>query len=92
MNRRPLSPTRLSAREIAPLIVAVYARPHGLAGCCLHVICDDGNIEDGFVQEAEVDGTHPECVAALAALKEASTTQRQKAIAIAFESHPFTNQ
>ena len=87
-RQRPLDPARPRSRDVAPLIAAVYAREGGGAGCCLHVIVDDGNLADGFVNEGFVcehvaDRAHPECMAALAALQALSTTQRRKAIEIA---------
>lgn len=50
------------------LVQSIYVR-HG-AGCCMHIVTDDGNIEDGDVQhclEFAMKRGCPECIA-LAAL------------------------
>lgn len=36
--------------EVLPLVRELYAR-HA-AGCCLHCVLDDGNVEDYFVESA----------------------------------------
>lgn len=43
MNPVRLNPGRPKVPDLVPLIVAVYDGPSGGAGCCLHVVIDDGN-------------------------------------------------
>lgn len=87
MSRRPLSSQRPTAPEAAALIRELYRAPTGGAGCCLHVIIDDGNTGDGFLDAAELerirDVGHPLCVRLAEMLAAMSTTQRRKAIAMA---------
>jgi hypothetical protein len=51
-------------------------------GCCVHIVLDDGNVDDdsvafcvGYARENE----HPECVAMAETLLRMSRTQRRKA-------------
>jgi DNA-directed RNA polymerase specialized sigma24 family protein len=50
----------MTVEEILPLIRAYYQLPENGAGGWLHVVLDDGNIEDEFVREsikmAETEG------------------------------------
>jgi hypothetical protein len=50
------------------------------AGCCLHVVIDDNNINQEITQSvvADVDPTHPACVELGALLMRMSRTQRYK--------------
>lgn len=43
MNPARRNPNRPKVPDLVPLIAAVYASPNGGAGCCLHVVTDDGN-------------------------------------------------
>lgn len=59
---------------------AVYDTFHGVAGCCLHVVLVDGNVEDqhllGCRKEA-VSQRHPLCLATLDALEPLSANMRR---------------
>lgn len=48
---RPVrDPSRLTVPEVRPFVAAIYARPGGGAGCCLHIVLDDCNVRDVFVR------------------------------------------
>lgn len=36
--------------EVLPLVRALYASPGGRVGCHLHIVLDDGNVQDKHVQ------------------------------------------
>lgn len=40
-------------KRAAELRQRIYSSPRGGAGCCWHVVLDDGNVEDSFVEYAE---------------------------------------
>lgn len=58
---------------------AIYARDNGGAGCCLHIVTDDGNVESGHVEaclnRAIAEG-HADCEALARLLSGMSKTQR----------------
>jgi hypothetical protein len=65
--------------EVLPLVQAVYRRHSG--GCCLHIVTDDGNVEDEHVTyclEYAKEQAHPDCIAAAELLLRMSKTQRLK--------------
>lgn len=67
--------------EVAPLVRALYARWGGGAGCCLHVVLDDGNVEDSFVDhciESARELGHGDCLLLGYLLRDMSKTQRIK--------------
>lgn len=74
-DRKPTLP------EVDPIISQLYATPNGGAGCCLHIVVDDGNIDDDdvafCVQEAE-RREHPWCEALARVMLRMSKTQRRK--------------
>lgn len=76
---RRLDPTRPTVPEVAPMVSALYRR-HG-AGCCWHIVLDDGNVSDGNVawcaEIARQEG-HPDCLALVDPLLRMSRTQRLK--------------
>ncbi len=77
MNR--LDPDRPTIPEIRPLIEAVYDRSG--AGCCLHLVTDDENVEDSYVQfclDQAIERGHADCETAARALMRMSKTQRLK--------------
>lgn len=43
-------PVRPTIPEVLPLVNALYARPGGSVGCCLHIVIDDGNIDSESVR------------------------------------------
>jgi hypothetical protein len=69
---------RLRAVE---LVSRIYRSPEGGAGCCLHVILDDGNFADPFLagcEETAIERGHADCVELCRILKKAKRTQREK--------------
>lgn len=42
-----------TVRAVLPLVRALYASPEGGAGCCLHIVLDDCNVEDSHVAFCE---------------------------------------
>ena len=65
--------------DVLPLVRAVYAR-HS-TGCCLHILTDDCNVEQGhadFCLEQAIEKQHPDCLAAAKMLVVMSKTQRRK--------------
>ena len=70
---------RPSVPDVLPLVRMVYARH--CAGCCLHVLTDDGNCEDESAQfclQIARESGHADCLAAAEALALMSWTQRRK--------------
>lgn len=71
--------------EVLPLVRDLYARPNGGAGCCLHIVIDDGNVDDDSVAHclslARLDG-HADCERLAKLLALMSKTQRQKLYSI----------
>jgi hypothetical protein len=67
--------------EVVSAVRALYASPGGGAGCCLHVVLEDGNVENHSVEFsiewAERHG-HGSCAALARALRSMSKTQREK--------------
>lgn len=72
--------TRDEARQARGWIRDVYARDGGQAGCCLHVVVDDGNTGDASiaicVAEAE-RRRHALCMAVAQFLGRLSRAQRR---------------
>lgn len=69
----------ITINDVIPLVAAVY-RGHD-AGCCLHIVTDDDNYEQGnadFCLEQALESNHPACIAAAKALVQLSDTQRHK--------------
>lgn len=65
--------------EVLPAVRELYAR-HG-AGCCLHIVLDDGNIHDSNIEfciKYAIEEGHPECEALARRLLLMSRTQRLK--------------
>lgn len=68
---------RPTVPAVIPLVRAVYLRH--CAGCCLHVITDDGNCEQRFAEHAidRAQGLgHDDCLAAATAIAQMTNTQR----------------
>lgn len=88
MSHRPdfqvpdLPRDRPTVPEVLPLVRALYAR-HG-AGCCWHVVLDDGNYDcvswcvDRIEKEGCYDGGDTECFALAELLPRLSKTQLRK--------------
>lgn len=75
LTRKPTIP------EVMPLVRELYATPQGTCGCCLHIVLDDGNIEDDHVRfcvDWAVKHDHPKCAELARVLLRMSKTQRKK--------------
>ena len=62
-----------------PAIRDIYARH--CAGCCLHIVLDDGNVRDDCVDfciDAAQEKGHKDCEAVAVALRAMTKTQRMK--------------
>lgn len=71
--------------EIAPMVRALYAR-HS-AGCCLHIVLDDGNVGDDCVKSCireAIERGHADCMKLSIILLVMSRTQRLKLQAYAY--------
>ena len=65
--------------EVLPLVRAIYERH--CAGCCLHIMTDDGNVEQDsaeFCLQWAIERGHEDCIAAARLLVQMSPTQRGK--------------
>lgn len=63
--------------EVLPLVQTVYA--HSAVGCCLHIVLDDHNVEDGHVKfclERAHEAQHHVCITLAEKLLRMSKTQR----------------
>ncbi len=73
--------TIFSVAAILPLVQRHYANPGGSAGCCLHIVLDDGNLGDEHViycvKVAKHKG-HKDCEGLARILFCMSKTQRKK--------------
>ena len=71
-----------SWRKALPLAKAVYAQEDaGRVGCCLHIMLDDGNIEDDHVDyciQSAAERQHGVCLVAAGFIRTMSLTQRGK--------------
>jgi len=70
---------RPTVLDALPLKASIYAR-HS-AGCCLHVVIDDGNLGDATVRRALDHAEHDDCRALASMLLLMSPTQRRKVYA-----------
>lgn len=71
------SATKPRVPDVLPLVRRLYAKNR--AGCCLHIVLDDGNVRDADVQfcvKYAQDAGHPECEELARALLLMSKTQR----------------
>lgn len=67
--------------DVLPLVLKLYQTYDGGAGCCLHIVLDDGNVNDSSVDfciKCAQDEGHPECEALARLLRQMSRTQRKK--------------
>jgi len=62
--------------DALPLKASIYAR-HS-AGCCLHVVIDDGNLASDTIRRSLERATHDDCRALATMLLEMTMTQRRK--------------
>ncbi len=73
-------PNRPKVPDLVPLIQAVYSRPHGGAGCCLHVVTDVGNYDSvDFVAGYAREHGHSECIAAAEMMSRMTYSQVKRA-------------
>ena len=82
-NERPEEMTDYRVKplvpEVAPFVRALYGRCS--VGCCLHVVLDDGNLEDDFVRSAvewAIERGHADCEHLARLMLQMSRTQRRK--------------
>jgi hypothetical protein len=78
---------RPTVPEVLPLVRALYAREGGSVGCCLHIVLEDGNFEDGNVQhcyEYAIERGHEDCRVLAGILLLMSKTQRKKLSHLAY--------
>lgn len=82
LNGRPTVP------EVLPLVHALYATAHGAVGCCLHVVLDDANCDDGNAQHclerARLLG-HYDCIVLAEQIVRMTRTQRRVLAARAYD-------
>lgn len=82
-----LDPTRPSVEEVLPAVRALYAREGGGAGCCLHVLLDDGNTDHAsaeFVVKEALETGHEDCIDLARKLRRMSKTQRAKVVSLKY--------
>jgi hypothetical protein len=72
---------RPTVPEAIPLARAIYARPDGAGGCCLHIVLDDFNVDQDSVDHClarALERGHEDCSALAAMLVRMTKTQRLK--------------
>ena len=72
-------PSKPTVPEVMPLVRRLYER--NPVGCCLHIVLDDGNVEDHSVEfciDQAHDRGHEECLELAKILFRMSRTQRRK--------------
>lgn len=80
MNPVRRNPNRPKVPDLAPLIVAIYERENGGAGCCLHVVTDDANWEcAGFCLNWAREQGHTDCIAACEMMVQMTESQIARA-------------
>lgn len=80
MGSPRMNPGRPKVPDLAPLIAAIYRRPNGGAGCCLHVVTDDGNWEcAAFCLDYAWEHGHPDCIAAAEMMAQMTESQIARA-------------
>ena len=84
MSRGPIPdfprdrPTRADVR---PVIAAIYGRPDGGTGCCLHIALDDGNLTDDnlrFCGLWAIEAMHADCLFVSLSMLRMTSTQRRR--------------
>lgn len=76
-----LDPNRPTVDQLRPLVEALYAKPGGGSGCCLHIALDDGNVSDHcikFCLENAIENGHADCEEIARMMLKMSKTQRSK--------------
>lgn len=77
---------RPNVRDVGPLAEALYRSTGGSAGCCLHVVLEDTNLDDAsvlFCVDWAAKAGHEHCHALAGMLLRMSRTQRQRVSEIA---------
>jgi hypothetical protein len=62
------------------------------AGCCWHILADDGNVEQGhviFCEEYAREHGHPACIAVIEPMSKLSRTQREKMVAKHYDKYAY---
>lgn len=70
---------KLTTLEVERLVDLLYAK--SAVGCCLHIVLDDGNVNDSHVEfciKYALEQKHNDCYALALILLTMSTTQRIK--------------
>lgn len=74
-------PNRPKVPDVLPLVRALYLRPGGSVGCCLHIVLDDRNLDnssvDFCVQQAR-EHSHADCESLALMLRQMTITQRRR--------------
>jgi hypothetical protein len=73
---------RPTVPDVLPLIRAIYAKPEGVCGCCLHIVTDDYNCEQSSIDyclEYARERGHQDCIRLAEMLSAMTITQRTKA-------------
>ena len=68
----------MTANDLLPAVRAIYARH--LAGCCLHIVLDDGNLEDSSVDVCiahSIREGHAECETLARNIRSLTGSQRR---------------
>lgn len=76
-----MSMDKPTVTDVLPLVRSLYKRKGGEVGCCLHIVLDDGNVNDGhvdFCEKTARDSGHEDCLLIAGKLKLMSKTQRIK--------------
>lgn len=79
-----------TVRAVLPLVRALYASPEGGAGCCLHIVVDDYNVEDShvaFCEEYARRQGHDACERLAVLLRAMTRGQRSKVARLAGDIH-----
>lgn len=69
--------------EVLPLVRDLYGTEHGGAGGCLHIVLDDGNVEDhsvAFCVDYAMENDCNQCESLARLLMRMSRTQRLKLV------------
>jgi hypothetical protein len=82
-NLKDMLALKPTVPELLPLVAAIYSRPDGGVGCCLHIVLDDENIRDSDVKlclERAKERGHDDCLQVATLLLRMSKTQRKQIV------------
>lgn len=71
-------PGRPKVPEVKSLVREIYNQPMGGAGCCMHIVLDDGNIEDDSIRYCLERAQHDLCRQVATMMLQMTKTQRRK--------------